>query len=238
MDKRFWGFLVAVALVLGGIFFITNTNKAGAPSAGSNTKPTNHVYSQGSSGIKLVEYGDFQCPACAAFYPTVKQVKEKYKDTVSFQFRHFPLFQIHPNAIASSRAAEAAGMQGKFWEMHDTLYENQDSWAPASDPTDLFRSYASTIGLNIDKFNEDYKSNATNDKVQADLREGNKQRVTSTPTFILDGKKISNPENSVEGFSKVIDAALAKKGVSASPSPAASPEQAQDQPAAADPNAQ
>lgn len=224
MDKRFWGFLLLVAVVLGGIFFITNTHKAGAPSSAKG-QLTNHVEGKGSTGVKLVEYGDFQCPACGDYYQAVKDTQAKYSDQITFQFRNFPLFQIHPNAIAGARAAEAAAMQNKYWEMHDLLYtenlkyygaqqqgSSYPTWIDASNPAKYFDTYAASLGLNVTKFDSDYKSTATNDLVQADLAEGNKLNVDSTPTFFLDGKKITNPNPTVDGFSKLIDAEIKKKG--------------------------
>lgn len=210
MDKRFWGFLIAIALVLGGIFIIGNANKAGAP-GDSKATLTNHVEGKGTTGVKLVEYGDYQCPACGQYFPAVKQVVDKYGDRITFQFRNFPLFQLHPNAIAAARAAEAAGKQGKYWEMHDLLYENQQAWTPVTDVMPAFVQYAEKIGLNTTKFNQDYKSAAVNNLIQADLKEGNRLGIDSTPTFFLDGKKISPPDPTVEAFSKVIDAEIAKK---------------------------
>ncbi len=211
MDKRFWGFLVVIALVLSGVFFVTNSNKATAPAESKSTL-TNHVEGSGSTGVKLVEYGDFQCPACSQYYLIIKQVTDKYGSLMTFQFRHFPLFQIHTNAMASSRAAEAADKQGKFWEMYDVLYANQRNWSGVSDPTIAFDTYAKQLGLNITKFKQDYKSPAVNDSIQADLKEGNRLGIDSTPTFFLAGKKISVPNPTLEAFSKLIDAEIVKKG--------------------------
>lgn len=209
MDKRFWGFLVAIAVIFGGIYFVTSDKKTANTGSGSATI-TNHVKGEGASGVKLVEYGDFECPACNQYYPLVKQVYEKYQADIVVQFRHFPLFQIHPNAIAGSRAAEAASKQGKFWEMHDKLYENQQQWTSSRNPQTEFVVYAKQIGLNTTKFSEDFKSSAVNASVQADIQEGNRLEVNSTPTFFIDGKKISNP-TSLEDFNKVIETAIEQK---------------------------
>lgn len=222
MDKRFWGILVIIAVLLGGIFFFTSSNKA-APSSGGSGGLTNHVEGGGSTGVKLVEYGDFQCPACGSYYPLLKQVVQKYQDQIFFQFRNFPLYQIHQNAMAGARAAEAADMQGKYWQMHDKLYDENDlyyeaqqqgqvysTWISSTSPLDQFSGYASTLGLNVAKFKQDYASAAVNDRIQADLKEGNNLKVDSTPTFFLDGKKISNP-TSLDAFSKVIDAEIQQK---------------------------
>lgn len=220
MDKRFWGVLAAIALVFGGIVFFTN-NKADAPSSTSGTV-TNHVKGDGASGVKLVEYGDFQCPACAQYEPLVQQVYDKYKADITFQFRNFPLLQIHPNAVAASRAAEAADMQGKYWEFHDKLYATQESWSRQTSPQSIFESYANELGLNVEKFKADVKSNESNGRVQADLKEGERLGVSSTPTFFIDGKKISNP-TSLEDFNKVIENAIKQKTGKAPTVPAAQP---------------
>ncbi len=208
MDKRFWGIVAAIVIVLGLVFFITNKQDASAPS--SSVSATNHIEGGGSSGVTLTEYGDFQCPACGQYYPLVEQVVATYKDQIHFQFRNFPLYQIHQNAIAGSRAAEAADMQGKFWDMYHKLYENQNDWSGSSNPTNLFKQYAESLGMDVAKFETDFKSATVNNRVQADLKEGNRLEITSTPTFFIDGKKISTP-TSVEAFNKVIETAITQK---------------------------
>lgn len=232
MDKRFWGILAAIAVLLGGIYFLTGSSNDSGAQGGEAGTLTNHVKGEGASGVTLTEYGDFECPACAQYYPIVKQVYEKYKGDIKLQFRNFPLFQIHQNAIAAARAAEAADMQGKFWEMHDKLYENQQAWTTSRSPQNEFEGYAKELGLNVEKFKTDLKSRTTNDRVQADIREGNRLKVESTPTFFIDGKKISNP-GGLEDFNKVIEAAIEQKTgkkPSAATEPAAT-EQAQEAPA-------
>jgi protein-disulfide isomerase len=225
MDKRFVGILVAVALVFGGIFYFTN-NKADAPSSSKGT-PTSNIKGEGASGITLVEYGDFQCPACLQYEPLVRQVYETHKADIKLQFRNFPLFQIHQNAMAGAKAAEAAAKQGKFWEMHDKLYDTQDSWKALKNPQTAFEGYAGELGLNVEKFKTDSRSTATNSTIQADLNEGGRLGVDSTPTFFIsdgskgDPKKISNP-TSLEEFNKVIDTAIEKK-TGKKPAPAATP---------------
>lgn len=181
---------------------------ANAPSG--NAKPTSHIMGKGTSGVTLVEYGDFECSACGSYYPLVEQVKEKYKDQIFFQFRNLPLLQLHPNAFAAARAAEAASKQDKFWEMYNLLYQNQKSWALGNDAKTIFEQYASQLGLNLDKFKIDAASSEVNDIINADISEFKKTKETmSTPTFFLDGKKIQPA--SLEDFSKLIDAAIAAK---------------------------
>lgn len=225
MDKRFWAVLGAIIIIFVGIIVIQN-RKASAPdgSSGSGSSGvTNHVEGKNSKGITLVEYGDYECPVCYLYYSVVKQVAEKYNDQIQFQFRNFPLQQMHPNAFAGARAAEAAALQNKFWEMHDQLYENQDpngatGWVSSKDPLNqYFAGFAKTLGLNVDQFKKDYASSKVNDAINADAAEGNKLGITGTPTFFLDGKEVKlqdlvdGNQPSVDKFSKVIDQAIADK---------------------------
>lgn len=208
--SRFTIILLAAVAVFIGIFFVSKRESA-SNQPSSNAQATQHTIGAGTSGVTLVEYGDFQCPACASFYPVVKQVKEKYGDQITFQFRHFPLVQIHRHALLSSKAAEAASNQGKFFEMHDMLYETQASWTGADDPLETFVSYAKQLGLDEAKFRADLTASATNDIVIADVAEANKLGATSTPTFVLDGKRLEQNPGSIEEFYKLIDDAIAAK---------------------------
>lgn len=155
----------------------------------------------------LVEYADFQCPACKAYYPVVKQLQQDYGDKLHFVYRFFPLENIHRNAAASAQAAYAASKQGKFWEMHDKLFETQDTWAGLPDPADTFVGYAKSLGLNVDQFKADYSSDAAakfvNDSYQTALNMG----LQGTPSFFLNGKFIENPQG-YQPFKDVIDQAL------------------------------
>jgi len=199
--------ILGAALVIGGFIWFTQPD----PSA-SNSLATNHVTGQGSSGVTLIEYADFQCPACKSFYPVIKELKTKYEKEIFVQYRHYPLEAIHANARASARAAEAAHKQGKFWEMHDALFENQEVWKDASDPLSYYKGYAQQIGVSdLAKFESDYKSSEINDIINADLKEGQKLSITATPTFVLDGKAITNNPSSAEDFYKLIDEAIANK---------------------------
>jgi len=208
MNKGFWAIIIVIVIIFGG-FLVLHSNKAGAP-VNANVKPTTHVIGKGTSGVVLVEYGDYQCPFCGQYYPIVKAVQEKYSDEITFQFRNLPLLQLHQNALAGARAAEAAALQGKFWEMHDMLYENQAAWAQSSKALAVFQGYARQLGLNVDQFTKDFGSSLLNDTINADVAEFNKtKQQLSTPTFFLDGKKIK--ATSVEEFSKLIDAEIAAK---------------------------
>lgn len=211
MSNKFLAILIAIIIGVGAIFWFTR-DKANAPtSSGNNTsQTTNHVIGNGKKSVTLIEYGDYQCPACGAYYPIVKSVVDKYKDDIYFQFRNFPLVQIHQNAFAGARAAEAADKQGKFWEMHDLLYEQQNTWSQGSTPKTYFDSYAQQLGLDLNKFNQDYASTEVNNLINADVKAAQAAGGTGTPTFILDGKKIDNPQGQ-EAFDKLIADAIASK---------------------------
>lgn len=200
--------LISIAVVVGVVGFLAFTQPA-EETAGT---PSEHLYSQGSSGVVLTEYGDFQCPGCRAYYPFIKQIKEEYKDTVTFQYRHLPLETLHVNARAASRAAEAAHLQGKFWEMHDLLYENQDAWKDTGDPLSVFTSFATQLNLDTTKFAVDYRSSVVNGIINADIAEFKKTGAElSTPTFFLDGKKIEEPQAAIEYFQALLDEAIAAR---------------------------
>lgn len=213
MTKQFWAVIVAIAIILGGIFALTNhkSNNGNNSSSSSKSTLTNHVEGEGKKGVTLIEYGDYQCPACGEYYQPLKQVFDKYHKDIYFQFRNFPLTQLHQNAFAGARAAEAASMQGKYWQMHDLLYEGQQIWGEASSPINFFNQYATQLGLNINKFKQDYASDQVNNYIRADMSEGNKLGIDSTPTFFLDGKKIESPNPTLQAFSQVLDAEIAQK---------------------------
>lgn len=227
MSKTFLGVIAAIIIVAIGLGIWQSSGKHSQ----ANGKPTSHIKGSTKTGVTLVEYGDYQCPACGEFYQTVKDVNAKYDGLIQFEFRNFPLVQIHPNTFAASRAAEAAGLQGKYWQMHDKLYtENTkyyvaqqegmpyNTWIGASDPTTYFNQYAQQLGLNVTKFKKDYASAKVNGWIQADKNKGESLGVNGTPTFYLDGQQLNNTQlvgnnnqPSVEAFSELINAAIKKK---------------------------
>ena len=156
--------------------------------------------------VALVEYSDFECPACAMYYPIIKQLNEEFGNDMKFIYRHFPLAQ-HKNAESTAYVAEAAGIQDKFWEMHDLIFENQDEWSVSDNSEDLFIAYAESIGLNIDKFNVDKNSEEVKTKVAEDYESGVRSKINATPTFYLNNKKVAGVTN-YEGFQELIKQAI------------------------------
>lgn len=140
------------------------------------------------SRVSLVEFADMQCPGCAGINPTLVKLHEEYKDKVLFVFRHFPLPQ-HKNALAASLAAEAAGEQGKFWEMQEVIYAQQSDWENQSSPNSFFVDYAKRLKLDVDKFTKALGKNELKAKINQDIASGNALQVNSTPTFFLNGQK-------------------------------------------------
>ena len=207
--NRFVLVLIACAVLFFGLLVFNKKDEAGAPS----TSVSASSHTQGNGPVTLVEYGDFQCPFCGTFYPVVKQVKEKYGDKITFQFRNFPIASSHQNAVAAHRAAEAADKQGKFFEMHDLLYERQASWSSSSNAATIFEGYGQELGLNMDQFKTDAASSAVNDIIQADISAGKDLRVSGTPTFFIDDLKLESPRDNLEYFSEQIDAALKAKNL-------------------------
>ncbi len=165
-------------------------------------------WSKGNSDavVTLVEYSDFQCPACGTFFPILKQVHEDYEDQLKFVYRHFPLKQIHPNAEAAARAAEAAGLQGKFWEMHDLLFEDQTVWSDQGNVDETFEQYASNLGLDVEKFKNDFDSNAVKGAVDDDVEGGFSSGINATPTFFINGQKVPIPRSYDEFINNIIEA--------------------------------
>jgi len=216
MDKRFWAIIGVIVVIFGGIVALHGKSDDG--SSHHSTQATKHFTGDLSSKVTVQEYGDYECPVCESYFSTVEQVEQKYNDSVKFQFSNLPLLQIHPNAFAGARAAEAADIQGKFWQMHNMLYQSQNwsEWSTASDPKPYFWTYAKQLGLNVDKFKTDFASSKVNNRVNADISAFKATgQQESTPSFFINGKYYANSNfvdssgnPSLAAFSQVIDKAL------------------------------
>lgn len=145
----------------------------------------------------LVEYSDFQCPACGSYYPMIEEMFAEYKDRISFTYRHFPLAQ-HKNALSAAYASEASGKQGKFWEMAGMLFENQSEWSESVTAQIIFEGYAQKLGLDIAQFKSDMKSDAVKAKIERDQNSGKMSAIAHTPTFFINGKLSDNPRSKEE----------------------------------------
>jgi protein-disulfide isomerase len=202
-EGKFITGVVALIVVLFAYYFYAMKTETNTPATEISISDTDHIRGALDGKVTLVEFGDFQCPACGAYEPLIRKVTEDNANVLKVVFRHFPLTQIHKNALIAAKASEAAGIQGKFWEMHDILYEKQAEWSEGINARDFILIYATTIGLDTKKFTEDLNNKSIEDKILAEYKEGVKLGVQGTPTFFLNGKKIANP-GTLEEFNKLI----------------------------------
>lgn len=200
----------AVVLAIGAAFMFGNPS---ASVSGTKADPAKLTHTDsfktatGSAKVTLVEFGDYQCPTCGNMHKPLKQLVDENKGNVSLVFRNFPLMQLHKNALLASYAAEAAGKLGKFWEVHDQLYENQPAWSESNTAEQLFIQYAKNAGLDEKKFADLMKSDEVAKKVSRDLKDGTDLGVNGTPTFFINGQQYYGPL-SYDGLKKEIDSEL------------------------------
>ncbi len=197
--KVIYGAIILVIIAAGAYFFFSNQPASQLPR-------TEHFLGSANAKVVMVEYSDFQCPACGAAEPTVQEIISAYGNKIKFVYRHFPLTNIHPNAQKAAESSECASAQGKFWEMHSKLFENQK----ALKISDL-KTYAQQIGLNTTAFNQCLDSGIAASAVKADFNEGIAEGVRATPTFFINGRKIEGVVPFDE-FKTVIDQELAAAG--------------------------
>jgi protein-disulfide isomerase len=204
MKKHIWKIVFALVIVLMGASFLY-ANYA-STKANDGVVLTDHIKGSEDAKVVITEYGDFQCPACAQFQPIVKELVNQYGDQIAFEFRHFPLISIHPYAVPAAKAAEAAGVQGKFFEMHDKLYENQNAWAKSSAPQAFFIQYAQEIGLDVDLFKQHMRASLIEKKIEGQFKEAQEKGLTGTPSFFLNGERLEF--QTMEQFFGAIEGAL------------------------------
>ena len=170
--------------------------------------PDDHRTGSPTSTVVLIEYLDFQCPGCRSYHSVIDQLKDDFAGDLLVVQRHLPLTQVHANAFAAAVAAEAAGRQNKFDAMGDLLFEKQDDWADAQDPRTMFEDYATQLGLNLTQFTSDLDDSTLADRVQRDADAADELQATGTPTFFLQGNKLSELPNSLNEFSNLIQTEL------------------------------
>jgi protein-disulfide isomerase len=169
-----------------------------------------HVRGAANAAVTLEEYGDFQCPPCGRLAGPLEQIEHDYGPRLRVIFRNFP-FTIHEHAHEAAYAAEAAGLQGHFWEMHDLLYREQATWANTNDVQPLFESYAGTIGLNLERFKKDMNSEQVKEKVEADRKRGEALGVKNTPTIFINNQSVPPTSLNPTALRAAIDAAVKDK---------------------------
>jgi protein-disulfide isomerase len=164
-----------------------------------------HVVGPADARVTLVEYGDFECPHCGALHPIVQAAQKAFGGNLRFAFRHFPLRSSHPHALAAAKAAEAAGEQGRFWEMHDRLYRHQAALSDA----DLER-HAREVGLDLDRFRQSLGSGEPEARIREDLASASESGARGTPTLFINGERYDGPLERDEIFAALARAAVAE----------------------------
>lgn len=210
------GIVLLVALGAGWWFYNNSKSKpvdnnSNTPSKSPvgippNAPPGGTNWTKGSptAAVTIEEYADFQCPTCAQMHPKVNEIRNVFGDRVRIVFRHFPLSG-HPFAYDAALAAEAAGLQGKFWEMQNLLFNNQQSWANSTNPRQMFADYAKTLGLNVDQFSNDMIGLPIKNRVDGDLQRGRAIGVGSTPSFFINNKPLGT---NLDGLRATVEKAL------------------------------
>jgi len=221
--KRYLPFVIVIGIALttlgsGTLLYrakrqqLKNIPESESVLAKTNTDSA-HIRGNPDAPVTLEEFGDFQCPPCGKFSEFVEDLLKEYNSRLRLVFRNFPLSG-HEHAREAALAAEAAGLQGKFWEMHDTLYREQETWTKAPNVRELFESYAGTIGLNVDQFKKDVDGDKARERVDSDRALADFLGVKATPTLFINNRPVDPKDKNPEGVRAAINAALNEKSQS------------------------
>lgn len=220
------GIVLLVALVGGWWFYQSSKSPASKPKINNANKATPDdttakLYQNASPGaqppnmlgspnapVTIEEFADYQCPTCAIMHPKMKEINGLFGNRVKFVYRSFPLTQMHKNAYDAAVAAEAAGLQGKFWAMQDQLFNNQQAWANSNEPRKIFDEYAQKIGLDVPKFQDDMQGIIAKSRVDADMQRGRSAGIDGTPTIYINGRKLAPNEMDVDVMRGIIESDL------------------------------
>jgi protein-disulfide isomerase len=222
--KRRLPFLIVAAVALGTIGSGAMLYRAKRPQqlqsipedkalSGKSGTESMHIRGNPKAPVTLEEFGDFQCPPCGSFAAFLHELEKEYDSRLRVVFRNFPL-PVHEHAREAALAAEAAGMQGKFWEMHDTLYREQPNWSKAPNARELFESYAGTIGLKLDQFKKDMDGEKAKARVDTDHARGESLGVKVTPSLFINDRPVDQKDKNPEGVRAAINAVLEEKSKS------------------------
>lgn len=199
------GIAMAVAIGVSAMIIASaSNNKTAEPAADGDTlvRSDSHQTKPGAK-VTMVEFGDIQCPACGQAQPIVEQIEKQYPEQVNVVFRHFPLRQIHKNAETAAQTAEAAGEQGKFFEMLNLMYAKQNEWSNDANPLPKFETYAQSLGLDVAKLRAAVEAKKFTEVIKRDENDGSTLGVDSTPTFFINGKKVETSQ-----LKSIVDAAV------------------------------
>jgi NhaA family Na+:H+ antiporter len=222
--KRFLPLLIIVAVLVIALIVTLMALRPSSPSGNTTNNPPPspgseppgaeppHVRGNANAPVTLEEFGDFQCTSCGVYYPELKKIENEFGDNLRVVFRERPLIPPHEHALIAAQAAEAAGLQGRFWEMHDKLYENQTSWSGTTDLVPLFVDFAKQIGLDTDRFMKDLNGEVVATRIFQDGKRAHALGVNSTPTFFVNGKEAKDDQWKPEGLRAMIKQALREAG--------------------------
>jgi protein-disulfide isomerase len=210
--KRLTPFIIILAVLgvaLGSAWYMTRPAPPTTPGAPSPTGPAApgqptpvavrtgvpgadppHTLGPANAPVKIEEFGDFECPPCGMFHPILKQMRQEFGDQIQIIYREFPLSPPHQHAVAAAAAAEAAGIQGKFWEMHALIFEHQNEWKAGFEVRSVFEGYARQIGLDVERYKRDVESDRVEQRIFLDGRRGHSLGVNSTPTVFMNGREL------------------------------------------------
>ena len=212
--KRFAPFIIVVVVALvavgGGIYFYNLKRAANPPPKVAKTEETTesvHVLGPADAAVTVEEFGDFQCPPCSKLSEPLNQLQKQYN--LRLIYREFPL-AIHVHAKEAAFAAEAAGRQGRFWQMHDLLYREQAVWSKATDARALFNAYAGMLQLDLDRFKTDMDSSEVQQQVEIDSHRGAAIGVKNTPTIFINNEAVPGPQSNPESLTPLVEAAVKK----------------------------
>lgn len=226
--KRILPFIIILAVLgvaLGSAWYMTRRPPPASsstvnptPSSGAQPEPAAAAVRNGVPGadpphtlgppnapVRIEEFGDFQCPPCGMFHPILKQMEQEFGDKLLVTFREFPLTGNHPHALAAASAAEAAGLQNKFWEMHGMIFDHQKDWTAAFDVRSIFEGYAKQIGLDLERFKRDVDSDRVEQRIFLDGKRGHSMGVNSTPTVFMNGREVPFEQLPPEKFRVLIE---------------------------------
>lgn len=224
MDKRAWIlFGAATVAILAGLIFFSKQEKVDLSNVESSKPITaaksdevksglpDNVFGKKDSKVVLIEYGDYSCEGCKGFEERVEPIRKEYEDRVAFVYRHFPLSTIHPNSRTAAAYAEAAGLQGKYWQMQEKLFAKQSEWSQvaANERDEKLKGYAKELGLDLDKLATDITDERIADKINFDMALGKEDGVSATPTLLLNDRMLSAEDfRDADAIRSTLDEAL------------------------------
>jgi protein-disulfide isomerase len=216
--KRYAPFLIIGVVLIGGLIAVWALSRSSRQTNGPRPTPSPgsepvgaqppHIRGNVNAPVTLEEFADFQCGACGAYHPELKKIEAEFGDRLRVIFRENPLYPSHQHSVIAAQVAEAAGLQGRFWEMHDKLFETQKDWAEAKDVVPLFVDYAKQIGLDTDRLMRDLNGEPVAARIFQDGKRSHALGIQSTPTFFVNGKEAKGDSWKPDGLRQMINQAL------------------------------